>query len=116
MTTMRETDNNTARHTSGPFTYPLEMWADWMQKFVEPAPHLHVKKPIEEAVKHYFALAERILVIERDIVLGLLSESIWYANKTVSTAQEVAKDVHEVAREAKREMHEGARESTAKKS
>ncbi|MBV9030656.1 MAG: hypothetical protein JO364_10195 [Pseudonocardiales bacterium] len=126
MTTWRETDHDTARYSQGAFTYPLEIWADWVQKFVDPEPYLRARRHrAEEVVDEYFHVLERILAIQREAVKRVVASYTWTATKAASTVHDVAKEVHDVAKEVhdvareappKRDMHDGARESTLKKS
>lgn len=117
--TSRETDHDTARRGQEAFAYPLEIWADWVQKFIEPGSQLYTRTHrAEEAVEHYFHVLERMLAIQREVAKCVVASYTWTATKAASAVHEVAKEARNVAAEVspKRDMHDGARETVSKKS
>ncbi|MGH3721478.1 MAG: hypothetical protein ACRDRI_22045 [Pseudonocardiaceae bacterium] len=106
-----ETDYDTGRHSQGAFSYPMEIWGDWMQKFVDPEPYLHVRTHrAVEAVEHYFHVLERILAIQREVAKCVVASYTWTATEAASSVREVAKEVA-----PKRDMHDGVKEPAVKK-
>jgi hypothetical protein len=89
--TMTDTISDTVRHGQEAYADAMRRWVDSVQRFAGslPAPDAKV---VDEVVDNYFAIAEQVLVVQRQFAKGVVAAATSVAANAGSAAHGAAKD------------------------